>query len=893
MSLLSVGLALLTLTALYLVGPGWNAMGGGAALALLLHIGLGVALIVPIAVALLRKMRQAGNAGRAAWGGVSLLAVLCALTGLTLLLRAALGYSTARDVAVWWTHVGAGFLAVMLAGLGALRRALRRPPQAQTEEPRPTPALAFVMLFGPFTLWTAAALPEYAPDDYYRDLTATNAAQAQNPYFPAGVRLVGAHSAAQSAAYCGRSGCHVAAYREWLPSAHHFAGTDPFYLAVASDYAARAGSEAARWCQGCHDPIRAIRPPSPTLPPRTGGGSQNAYAPAFALPPQRGTSERGGGRGVGVDCVACHAAVGTPTRAGNGRFSLALPGDYPFAARESGWPRRLHDFLLRVRPGPHQRAYLKPALHRSAEFCSSCHRQSFNVPQNHYQFVRGPDPYGEWLSGPYSGRAARGEGAISYPPQTCQGCHFPRKGGKVSHAALGANTALPALRGDADRVAQAEAFLQADRITLDLFALRRSPARPDQPEEWLAPLDSGTAALRPGETVTLDIVVSNRGIGHSFPSGYEDLKDAWLEVTLSDGDGAALLQSGALASEADALPQDTHAYRMVALDRSGNVLTRHNLTEMVTTVYRRAIPPGSSDIARYTFRVPQRNADGQPLRGPLRLHARLRYRPLRPEFVSDLTALDRAVRSTTLAEATVALPLITSRMLSRPHSQTLRQLAERFVQYGNGLMAPAEGADLPRAIRAFQRAQELAPDWAETWLGLGRAYLHEVALLAARSQFESALRLAPDSAAARAYLGVVASKQGEYDRALRLLRPLAERFPEDAALQFDLGQVLFQLGNYEEAAAAFRQALAADPDNAAAHYRLKRCYQHLRRVPEARREEAIGRYMAEDKLASQLLPLYRRAHPEDALATQSIPVHTLRPTSGISRARNAGAGGRR
>jgi tetratricopeptide (TPR) repeat protein len=203
-------------------------------------------------------------------------------------------------------------------------------------------------------------------------------------------------------------------------------------------------------------------------------------------------------------------------------------------------------------------------------------------------------------------------------------------------------------------------------------------------------------------------------------------------------------------------------------------------------------------------------------------------------------------------------------------------------------MAPAEGADLPRAIRAFQRAQELAPDWAEARIGLGRAYLHEVTLLAARSQFESALRLSPGNAAARAYLGVVASKQGEYDRALRLLQPLAERFPEDPALQFDLGQVLFQLGNYEEAAAAFRRALAADPDNAAAHYRLKRCYQHLRRVPEARREEAIGRYMAEDKLASQLLPLYRRAHPKDTLATQSIPVHALRSPSGVPPLPNLG-----
>ena len=109
-----------------------------------------------------------------------------------------------------------------------------------------------------------------------------------------------------------------------------------------------------------------------------------------------------------------------------------------------------------------------------------------------------------------------------------------------------------------------------------------------------------------------------------------------------------------------------------------------------------------------------------------------------------------------------------------------------------------------------------------------------------------------------------------------MLRPLALRFPQDSALQFDLGLTLFRSGNYAAAVSAFENSLAADPDNAAAHFQLKQCFQHLQRVPEARREEAIGQYLAEDRLFPLLVPPYLRAHPDIRQAAQPIPEHLLR-----------------
>ena len=667
----------------------------------------------------------------------------------------------------------------------------------------------------------------------------------RTPLFPAGVRLAeGSRHTGEDADYCGRAGCHATALHEWSGSVHQQAESDPVYLRVRKEYAAQAGPTAARWCAGCHAPLRVVEAGSTA-----------------------GSARQGDGEGVG--CVACHAMTDVSARTGNGRFTLSLPQNYPFADRQTGWQRRLHDFLLRVRPAPHQTAYLKPDVHSSAEFCGTCHRQSFNVPQNGYQFVHGSDTWGTWQSGPWSGRMARTAGLRSEPVQRCQECHSPRRSdGAFAHSAFPAGTWITASAGTQNGVQTTRSLLPRP-VRVDIFALRL-PAGPGTQERWIAPLDAPTAGadenvLHAGETCLLDIVVSNRGAGHEFPAGYLDMEEAWLEVTLRDGAGRTLAESGQIATERDALPPDTHSYRAVPLDRTGSALEHHELWRQVTTASRRAIPAGGSDIARYRITLP---AHFTP---PLTVQARLRSRSLRPDFARWVGLLS-AAPITTLADAQVTLPQEGSAGARPAETET----ALRFVDYGLGLLAPKDAPDAARARRAFLIAQRLAPTRPEPFLGLGRAYLAEPELLAAKAQFNAALRLVPESPAAQADLGVVYSKQGEYDHALTLLRPLALRFPQDGALQFDLGLTLFRSGDYRAAVTAFENSLAADPDNAAAHFQLKQCFQHLQRVPEARREEVIGQYLAEDRLFSTLAPPYLHAHPDIRQTALPIPEHRLR-----------------
>ena len=130
------------------------------------------------------------------------------------------------------------------------------------------------------------------PEAYYSWLTATNAAQAGNPLFPAGTlwaRERGERT--PSSGYCGTAGCHPRVHREWRDSPHATASTSPVYGRAVSHFTRERGEAAARWCRGCHGPA----------------GLMAATGPAPSIDP---------GETRGVDCVACHAigAVRTISR---------------------------------------------------------------------------------------------------------------------------------------------------------------------------------------------------------------------------------------------------------------------------------------------------------------------------------------------------------------------------------------------------------------------------------------------------------------------------------------------------------------------------------------------------------------------------------------------------
>lgn len=821
---LRFGYGILILTAFVLFFPARHSMNFGAAMMTLAHVGVGVLVLLPS----MFYLRRVPNKRR-------LLAFLAlAFTGLYLLVEAIRGNSTANATILRNIHVIIGFGAALYFAVKWLcRHFRRRTPQ--------TAALAATMLLGIVGVAIAAGTLDYPAEAYYRDLTATNSQQAQNPLFPAGTRLAPNSGTIDKAAqtwkqqtpeYCGRNGCHAAQYTEWLHSAHSSAASDPFYLPVKAGFAKRKSEGDTQYCAGCHAPEKTLVP----LP----------YANNAAT--------------NGVDCLSCHAATHS-ANSGNGRLTFALRGTYPYAEATSGIKHSLHNFLMRVRPLPHQFALKRTNLASQPELCAGCHRQSFNVAQNGYQWVRTADTFGEWQTGAASGRTARTPALSPQTARVCQDCHFPKIAGHTSHLSVGANTALAALNFDDEQRERIELFLKQERIGLDIFSLRRAQKQYSQPQEWIAPLDKPLTPtpIRAGEKYILEIVVTNRGVGHAFPSGYTDLRDAVLEVTISDTVGKTLLQNR------------DHRYRSVPLDKDANPLNHHELDKQVTLASMRRIPAGGSEVVRYTLTLPKITME------TFRVQARLKYRHLREDFARWALGRNFEIPETVLSEATANLSLDNAKPAVILQDTERTATALRFADYANGLLLPTERPDLANAQRAFAVAQSLAPNRPEPYLGMGRVYLREPLLLNARAQFEQALKRVPNDPAATAELATVFLRQAEYTEAIRLLTPLAERFPDDSALQFDLGTALFRNGQFEEAARRFEQSLAADPENSAAHFQLMLCYQRLRRGADKRREEAIGLYLASDPLNAERKNKYLSRKPNAYRAAQPIPTYEMKP----------------
>jgi tetratricopeptide (TPR) repeat protein len=90
--------------------------------------------------------------------------------------------------------------------------------------------------------------------------------------------------------------------------------------------------------------------------------------------------------------------------------------------------------------------------------------------------------------------------------------------------------------------------------------------------------------------------------------------------------------------------------------------------------------------------------------------------------------------------------------------------------------------------------------------------------------YERVLTLVPNDPDALNNLGVLLSGDGEFDRALGLLRRAATIAPRNAGTWSNIGTALREQGRSNDAIAAFRHALTIDPTHQAARVGLAQQY---------------------------------------------------------------------
>jgi tetratricopeptide (TPR) repeat protein len=595
------------------------------------------------------------------------------------------------------------------------------------------------------------------------------------------------------------AGCHADAAAQWQSSAHRFSSfNNPYYRVSVDEFRAERGAATSRFCANCHEPaiVQANLVDKPI-----------AYASREAQ--------------AGLTCQVCHSVDAVPDLDGNGGFHVT----------NSDVPTKMPAHGARTRPG----------ILAEPKFCGSCHKVGLDESITHDRWIRGQNDYDAWQASAASGNGA---GAIWRPEKSnrCQDCHMPlepallgdaaAKNGMIrSHRFLGANSALPHLRGDATQLARIEQFL-GGAVTL-------------------------AAAWHDDRTV--DLVMRNRRVGHRFPSGTMDSNEVWLEVEALDARGKVIGISGQRGKRGDLSP-DAHLVRAQPVDKEGMPLLRRDPQHTHGVAFDASLSPADPQAVR--FAVPA---------GTVTVRARLLYRKFTAEYARRAckNVPDRETR-----KRCEDLPIVEvsrtelSNDPARAPAETWQGLVDRGLALGAALADSASEAE-PFLVRAI----ELAPTRPEPLLGLARLYANLGRTDDAIDYAERAAKLAPNHPAA-AYIQASALERAYRHAAARAPADrLLGLLPDDRNALAMAARIRGVLGDPTGALAAADRLIAIDPGLDAGYYQRALALADLGRESESRSaQDKYLYYRVATEIDLAVRAKLRARRP--SLPDESVPVHT-------------------
>lgn len=563
--------------------------------------------------------------------------------------------------------------------------------------------------------------------------------------------------------YCAK--CHQDIYNDHLHSAHKFSSfNNPAYLfsiretrkvAIERD----GKMNASRWCAGCHDQVPFL--------------SGKFDDPNFDIVNDPTAH-------AGITCVVCHSITHINSPIGNAAFTIEEAQHYPFAFSQNASLQWLNSQLIKAKPELHKKTFLKP-LHKSAEFCSTCHKVHLPVELNHYKdFLRGQNHYDSYvLSG-----LGDGSRSFYFPPtgmkENCATCHMPLEpsadfgskdfdGSGVrkrhTHFFPAANTGLFELLKFEDRykdrtpefqksIDTNAAFLRGSapdgsdkKLRIDLFGIKRfKDGAPE--DESLTVIRPALPALQPGATHLIEVVVRTLNIGHHFSQGTVDSNEIWVDFQATAG-GKVIGKSGGLSGPDETGEVDpwSHFINVLMLDRNGNRIDRRNPQDIFTPLYDKQIPPGAGQVVHFKLDVPK------DVSGPIELTVKLRYRKFDYKYMEyihkDTGKPIPKLPIVDICTDRVTLPVVGANPDVAAQESPIKPVWQRWNDYGIGCLieggAGNKRGHLKQAEAAFQKLLTLgAKDaLAHGHLNLARVYIEQGRLDKASQELNAAQECDP------------------------------------------------------------------------------------------------------------------------------------------------------
>jgi hypothetical protein len=364
--------------------------------------------------------------------------------------------------------------------------------------------------------------------------------------------------------------CHPRQFKEWSGSSMAYSALSPTFSALESlgtayvrtldhldpvpEGFAAGDHGTALFCQRCHNPVDFALGNFPTF-------EESDHQPLRNFASEAGRA--------GLSCDVCHQVMGPNTSQdflgwqGDGISNTAFilnPGLDKYSP------------LKDVKPSPTHLAASahditgQPGYLRTGEFCGTCHDVRTppdpNFPAGdplaedpNEGFQRLENLFTEWKTGPYGPDNNSVGGVV-----TCQDCHMdlgpPAPAGSFAD---GDTTVFPRPSQVDEREEVRTHYFTGIDIALVDFPGQDDEARDEngnvigqvQRREILMGSAAELAVTAPssisaGDTLPIEVHVTNSGTGHNLPSGFSQERQVWVELNVSDGNGDMIYQSGYL-----------------------------------------------------------------------------------------------------------------------------------------------------------------------------------------------------------------------------------------------------------------------------------------------------------------------------------------------------------
>jgi tetratricopeptide (TPR) repeat protein len=612
---------------------------------------------------------------------------------------------------------------------------------------------------------------------------------------------------------------------------------------------------------------------------------------------------------AGLTCSVCHSITSIDSVRGNSDFTITAPEHYPFAFSDSAVLHWFSNLLIKSNPDFHRRTFLKP-LHKTAEFCSSCHKVHIPPEINRYVWLRGQNHYDSFLLSGVSGHSVS---SFYYPDmafERCASCHMPpfqsdefgashgsdnlfgNERYLHDHLFAAANTALTyELENDNQNILEQRQSFLARAATVDIIGIRQE-GRIDG--KLISPLEEPDLRLQPGETYLLEVVIRTTGMGHAFTQGTSDSNQLWLELQLTN-DGRVFAQNGTLDAGTARLSANSHMINSYLIDKVGNRISRRNAEDIHTVLYDHQIPPGAADAIHYRFTIPQN------MTGNIDISAALKYRKFDTDYylLSTGSAGDiNPLPVSTIFQDRVSLNLTGSKDTLENETVRKKSLWERLNDYGIGLFRKPDKSQFRQAEAVFKRVEELGRQ--EGALNLARLYYSDGRLEQASSALERLDYATIDNPWTATWIAALIDRDNGYlDEAIALFEKLINTqwssaeargfdFSKDYRLLNTCASTLLTRARMEKSASASRKAfidrasamydraLSIDPENVAAHYGMMQVYRLEGKMEQAEKHQQLHKlYKPDDSSRDSAIGLARAKDPYADLTANPVVIYDL------------------